>query len=227
MPRTHPHVVTATPMHLTIDPWWELVEANAFGTVADMIGPERHVELVEDRVALVLDATMTEVTGFVVVGYTGPDSLDIAEEPTLWGSPSFDVPVLGLRAASVGEVLTAIRGRFGAGEPTADAMHFHRALDERDPAAALPDWQLALEAGDMKAHYAIGYTLCELGRHREAYGHLRFYTELTPGNAWAWCWLGQACEGCSLPDEARTAYRWAIALDEEETDAAERLAELG
>jgi len=32
-----------------------------------------------------------------------------------------------------------------------------------------------------------------LGRAREGYDALRRYTELTPHNAWAWCWLGRAC----------------------------------
>ena len=54
---------------------------------------------------------------------------------------------------------------------------------------------MALEAGDQKARYGLGYTLVELGEFREAYDHLRIYTELTPHNAWAWCWLGRACEG--------------------------------
>lgn len=135
--------------------------------------------------------------------------------------------MLGLRGATLGELLLAIRGRFDPGEPTADAMHFHMAMAAESADEALPQWQLALEAGDMKAHYALGYTLCELGRYRDAYDHLRHYTELVPNNAWAWCWLGQACTGCELCGEARAAYQRAIELDDDEqTGAAELLAEL-
>ena len=37
----------------------------------------------------------------------------------------------------------------------------------------------------------IAVSIAYLG---DAYGHLRYYVELAPTNAWAWCWLGQACE---------------------------------
>ena len=60
-------------------------------------------------------------------------------------------------------------------------------------------WRWCLEAGDTKAHFGRGYTLCELGRYHEAYGHLRAYTEIVPRNAWAWSWLGQASEGIGEP----------------------------
>ena len=45
---------------------------------------------------------------------------------------------------------------------------------------ALNVWRCCLEAGDSMAHFAIGYTLYELERYREAYGHLRHYAELAP-----------------------------------------------
>jgi hypothetical protein len=41
---------------------------------------------------------------------------------------------------------------------------------EGERAVAL--WRQCLEAGDSMAHYSLGYTLLELGRAREAYGHL-------------------------------------------------------
>lgn len=217
---TQPRTTTTSAMHLTVDPWWGLIEVLAFGTVCDLIGADRYEVLVPDHLALVLDPGGTEVAGFVLRDYADFDPL---EHEGIWDGPRFDVPVLGLAGASVGEVLLAIRGRFAEGEPTADAMHFHQALDEPDEARALGSWQLALEAGDMKAHYSIGYTLCALGEHRRAYDHLRFCTELAPRNAWAWCWLGQACEGAERPSEARAAYERAVAIDPDETDAAERL----
>ena len=32
---------TTTPLHLTVDPWWELLEVVAFGVTTDLVGPER------------------------------------------------------------------------------------------------------------------------------------------------------------------------------------------
>ena len=90
---------------------------------------------------------------------------------------------------------------------------------------AEPLWRACLESGDSMAHYGLGYTLLALDRPREAYGHLRFYTELSPANAWAWCFLGQACEAIGETAEARAAYARAVELGEE-TDAPERLNDL-
>ena len=90
-------------------------------------------------------------------------------------------------------------------------------------------WRYCLGAGNLKAHFALGYTLCEQGRFREAYRHLRHYTELAPRNAWAWNWLGQACVGLGDVDEARGAFERAVELEEAgsfETDAFERLQQL-
>jgi hypothetical protein len=42
------------------------------------------------------------------------------------------------------------------------------------------------------AHFALRYTVYELGRHREAYRHLRHYTEIAPHCSWNWCWYGKA-----------------------------------
>lgn len=73
-------------------------------------------------------------------------------------------------------------------------------------------------------NYGLGYTLHELGRHREAYRHLRAYTEITPSSSWAWCWLGYTCTALGELGEARGAYQRALELEEqggEETDASE------
>jgi hypothetical protein len=218
--------VISTPMHLTVDPEWDLIEVLAYGSVTDLIGSDRYVVLVEDHLALVLGPALDEVTGFVVRGAAKFDVLAHEDVEDIWNGPRFRVPVLGLTDASVGEILLAIGGRFAADEPTADAMHFHAAIQETEPARAVVQWQLALEAGDMKAHYALGYTLCENGAFREAYDHLRHYTEIAQNNAWAWCWYGKASAGCDLLGEARDAYERAIAIDEHETDAPELLAAL-
>ncbi len=33
------------------------------------------------------------------------------------------------------------------------------------------------------AHFALGYTLYELGRYHEAYRHLRYYAQIAPASA--------------------------------------------
>ena len=227
MTQTQDLTPTSHPMHLTVDPWWGNLEVLAFGTVTDGLPGERFATIDEAaRAAFVLADDFETVTGFVVRAYNDADDPFDPEDDVFWQGPRFDVPVLGLTQATAGEVILAVQGRFEDDEPTADAMHFHLAIAEDDPAQAVGQWRLALEAGDMKAHFGLGYTLCALERYREAYDHLRRYTELVPTNAWAWCWLGQACEGLGELTEARAAYARAVEEGEEETDAAERLEEL-
>jgi tetratricopeptide (TPR) repeat protein len=152
------------------------------------------------------------------------------DEPLVAGL-RFDAPTLGLRAASVEEVILAARAMLD-GESTPDVVFFDMAIEaaqeeQLDEAEAL--WRCCLAAGDLKALFGLGYTLCDLGRHPEAYGHLRSYTEIVPRNAWAWSWLGQACEGIGERREAVRCYRRAVRLERignYETDAAERLAKL-
>ena len=63
------------------------------------------------------------------------------------------------------------------------------------------------------AHFALGYTLYDLGRFHEAYRHLRYYAELAPAGSWNWCWYGKAAQAIGEIDEARAAYRRAIELE--------------
>ena len=53
--------------------------------------------------------------------------------------------------------------------------------------------------------FGLGYTLFDLGRHREAYTHLRRYSELAPHNSWAWLWLGRAARGARRARRGRAA----------------------
>src|SRR4051812_5204365 len=79
------------------------------------------------------------------------------------------------------------------------------------------------------AHFALGYTLYELGRFPEAYRHLRHYTEIAPHGSWNWCWFGKGAEAVGEKEEAIVAYGRALELEAEgdqETDATERLKEL-
>lgn len=68
---------------------------------------------------------------------------------------------------------------------------FDHAVNEQQSGEAEPAWRECLTTGNMKAHFGLGYTLWELGKHHEAYRHLRLYTELAPRNAWAWAGSGR------------------------------------
>lgn len=125
------YTTTGTPMHLTVDPLWGLVEVLAYGTTCDLLDRERY-HVVDEQVAFVLDAALSEIVGFVVRDYAEFDA-QAADVPELLDGPRFRVPVLGLSAATAGEVLLAIGGRFAPGEPTADALHLHAAIAHRTP----------------------------------------------------------------------------------------------
>ncbi len=149
------------------------------------------------------------------------------EVEAIWHEPLFAVPLLGLTAASAGEVIVAARAHFGD-EPSINRVYFDAATHMQGE-KALAAWRCCLECGDGMAHFAIGYTLYELGRYREAYAHLRHYTELSPHASWNWCWLGKAASAIGERAEAEQAYRRALELTadgDDETDAADLLAAL-
>ena len=159
------------------------------------------------------------MSGFDPEGLEGP----------IWEGPRFAVPVLGLEDASVGEIVLAAKATF-AGITTVDNVFFDFAVSGGGADKAEIGWRVCLAAGNLKAHFGLGYTLCDHGRHHEGYAHLRRYTELCPKNSWAWCWLGKACAGKGDPDEARHAFERAIELEDAgsfETDAEELLQGLG
>ena len=114
---------------------------------------------------------------------------------------------------------------FLGGRSTVNRLYFNAAMGAQGEEAE-ELWRYCLQAGDLMAHYGLGYTLYELERYREAYRHLRAYTELVPADGWAWCWLGKACEAMDDTDEARSSYLEAIRQDGEETDAPTLLADL-
>jgi tetratricopeptide (TPR) repeat protein len=143
----------------------------------------------------------------------------------------FDAPTLGVSGGSAEQVILAARPVLD-GYSTPDVVFFDLAVAEGnddEPEEAEPYWRECLAAGDMKAHFGLGYTLCDLGRYREAYGHLLAYTQVVPRNAWAWSWLGRASEEIGEPRQAAHCYRRAIRLERDgsyETDAGERLDDL-
>jgi len=165
------------------------------------------------------------IVGFVVRPFSSFDP-EAAAVARIWREPAFDAPQLGLRNVSAGEICLAAKPFLG-GRSTVNRGFFDKALAARSKEEAAGWWFLCLQAGDAMAHYGLGYTLLDLGRTREAYRHLRAYTEIAPLNAWAWCYRGRAAEGIGDADDARTSYRRAIALEREggeTTDAAMLLA---
>ena len=117
------------------------------------------------------------------------------------------------------------------GRPTVNRELFIRAVRMGDrPEQALPLWLACLQAGDAMAHFGLGCCLHHLGRHHDAYRHLRHYTEIAPAGSWNWCWLGKAAEAIGEIGEARRAYERAIHIERfeegEETDAPELLERL-
>lgn len=223
--RDQPHVA-GTPLFINRDLELDFLQAHPFGSVSDGQPPDRY-RVVGEHFRFMLDRPRGRPTGFEVSPLSEFDPYDAAHA-RIWRPPRFDAPTLGLAKATAGEVVLAAQASL-LEEPTANRIYFSLALAEGDSEEAVGLWRMCLECGDQMAHYGLGYTLHGLGRQREAYRHLRFYAELVPENAWAWCWLGRACEALGEEAEARGAYERAVELEETggfETDAPELLAAL-
>jgi tetratricopeptide (TPR) repeat protein len=188
--------------------------------------PSENWAPVGEEIAYLVDGK--RCVGFVVKNLEEFDPHDPDHE-AIWQEPTFDVPALGLRGVTAGEIIVATNV-FLDGESTVNRYLFDAAINaQRKPRKAVAIWRQCLQTGDVMAHYGLGYTLYELGNYHEAYGHLRAYTEITPSNAWAWCWFGKAAEAIGETAEAERAYRRALQLEEDgdnETDAAELLEQL-
>ncbi len=214
---------TPVPLHLSVNVTDDWLEAIEYGQVIDGRPSQQLVELDSD-VRYVLRAEDGPVCGLTVHNYSSKD-LDALDA---FSGPRFSVPLLALDSATLGEIVLAARGRFEVS--TADVCFFSLALqcadEDDDLEGAAGHWLSCAEAGDMRGLFGLGYTLFDLGRIPEAYGHLRRYTELAPHNSWAWLWHGRAAEALGEFDEAATAYRTAVRRQREgsfRTDAAKRL----
>jgi tetratricopeptide (TPR) repeat protein len=182
----------------------------------------------DERIAFVVDENGRPIAAAV----TQPFALDPLEIPGIWDEPRFVIPTLGPEELSIGEMLLLVHARYRPDEPTNDALHFQAGIeaqdDDRDTAITM--FKLAVEAGDMKGHYSLGYVMLNHGMAREAAEHLKIYTRLTPYNAWAWCWLGKAQAALGETAAARSSYQRALEVEDAsgfETDAAELLERLG
>ena len=200
------------------------LEAVEYGRSTD--GQFRECWLpVGENAAFLLDEVDGDVVGFGVQGLSGFDVDEPAHAP-FWTTAHFNVPLLGLRAATAAEIILSARSSLH-GRSTLDRRLFNAACEAQhtDPPRALALWQECLEAGDAKAHFAIGYTTYKLGSFSEAYRHLRYYTEIAPANPWNWRWYGLAAEAIGEVREAIAAYERALGLSQapDETDAKQLL----
>jgi tetratricopeptide (TPR) repeat protein len=198
--------------------------ALEYGTTDDGQPSDNWAPVSEDFAYLVIGE---RCVGFVARHFDDFDPYD-SDIASIWGEPRFDVPALGLTEASAGEIVVAA-DVFLDGENTLNRDLFDAAVKaRRKPQKAVELWRRCLQTGDVMAHYGLGYTLYELGRFHEAYRHLRAYTEITPSNAWAWCWFGRAADAICETSEAEAAYRRALEVEREgdETDAGDLLEEL-
>jgi len=185
----------------------------------------------EDETEEVADGAFlwTRGPGGPLIGFGVDDLSEFEPGDDLWHEPRFDVPTLGLENAPIAAI--ALRARATVDGSTPDVELFDYAVYVGNSGGGSPEevesaWREALAAGDLKAHFALGYTLVDRGRPDEAYGHLKAYTRIVPRNSWAWVWLGRACTAMGELDEARECYRRAIEAEAQgsyETDADELL----
>jgi ADP-ribosylglycohydrolase len=181
---------------------------------------------VNSRFGYLREQPCGRIVGFKVVGFAEFDP-ERASVRRIWEEPRFDAPLLGLSAATAGEIVTAARFHFD-GRNSINRDLFKAAMAAKGE-EALELWRQCLEAGDAMAHFALGYTAYGLRRYAEAYRHLRHYTEIASAGAWNWCWFGYAAEAMGELEEARRAYERADEIERaggEETDADECLERL-
>ncbi len=195
--------------------------ALEFGRVDDG-QPRDNWEMVGEGFGYLMDGD--RAVGFRADGFAELDP----ERLSIWDTPRFHVPQLGLTDAPAGQIVIAVRALLGEWSTT-NRLVFEDATREEDPAHALSTWLACLTCGDAMAHFGLGCTLYKLGRFREAYRHLRYYATIAPAHPWNLCWYAKAAAAIGEHEEARIVYERAIALDDSDDaaeEARERLAEL-
>lgn len=214
-----------TALFLSFDADLDWLEAAPFGVVMDRQGPDRW-RGVSEHFGWFLERGSGEPVGFKVQGFSlfSPETPEVAE---IFEGPRFHCPALGLNDVTAGEIVLAAPSFLG-GESTVDRKYFDAAM-ATSGREALEYWTGALQSGNCMAHYGAGYTLIELGRNHEAYRHLRAYTELVEGDAWAWAYRARAAAAIGETAEAVACCMRALELETvygEATDAADLLDQL-
>jgi hypothetical protein len=159
----------------------------------------------------------------VGVSVLGLSVIDVEKSPELWGGPRFDVPILGLRAAGVGEMILAARALFRGRSSVSQAFVLEAA--EATGEEAVEIWRCCHEAGDMRR------TTGSAGLCTRSATTVR-PTDIcatTPSSRRSWWGYGRTAQALGLEGEARGAYRRAVDLEDAGgpvTGARARLAEL-
>ncbi len=214
------------PMLVSHVPERDALYVHERGYAFDDLEPARCVEVC-DQVRLMLGLDAERCVGFAMNGLSR-FAFEAPENAVVWGGPRFDVPPLGIEQGTVGLIAATARLLL-AGLRTPDRVRFDQALAAGESEEAIELWQACLDEGNELARYALGYTLLNHGRALEAKEQLKQYSSIVRSNAWAWCYLGQACEALEDWEEAEYAYRQAITATRagaHDTDSPERLAEL-
>ena len=204
--------ITRHPVHCSYDADVDVLYACEFGAVPENRMSDQHLDISES-LRFYLRRRGGIVMGFRIAGLTSV-AIDACGHD-LWDDPRFSAPGLGLRNASVGEIVLRARTDM-AGRSTADVVAIERGrrlLSAQDYEAAEAAFREALDAGLMRARVALVAALCGQGRYSEAYDHARIFTEVAPRNSWAWAWLGRTCVEVGAPIEAQNALRRAVALE--------------
>ena len=217
------------PLYLSRDAHYEYLTAIEWGRVEDGQAPDQWLEVSEDF-SFLLDSPEGRIIGFRIEGLLRWEPLE-EEEQAIKAAGRFDAPVLGLRNAGALRI-AADAARFFGEDNSINRDFFDRATEcgaNDEYEQELYWWRCCLQAGDAMAHFGIGYTLCDLGRYREALPYLRHYARIASHGPWSWVWLGRCQSGLGRFEQARDSYAKATALSEagaDKTDAPELLAEL-
>lgn len=203
--------ITRRPLRLAHDAERDTLLASAYGAVPHPC-LDSHVAGISDHLRFLLRRPGGSVVGFAIDDLS---QLDVDEHaPSLWDGPVFDAPVLGLRKATVAEIILRARTTFTASTADVLAMAASRELAAAgEHAAAEGELRCALGCGDLRAHLTLAGCLYIQGRYAAAYDHARIYTELAPRDSWGFAWMGRAALELGDEDEALTALRQAVGLE--------------
>ena len=168
-----------SPLYLSRDVHYDFLTALEWGRVDDgqatgpMAGGERGLPLPPAY------APGGRIVGFRIDDFSEWLPSD-EEERAIREAGRFDAPLLVLRGAGALRIAREA-GKFFGEHNSLNRDFFDRATESGasgEYEQELYWWRCCLQAGDAMAHFGLGYTLCDLGRYREALPHLRHYTRI-------------------------------------------------